>query len=244
MDAGPRAEKVIRVYDLREATSRAYGPFPGAGDGFDGGISDVAFAGPERLLAAVRGTGLVSVDLKSGDTRVLIRGPVARFVLSPDGSFGIGGRRLNPDTGPGDAIRFSLDGGEPQVLQHGADVRATAMDSSGTLVATGSRDGTIRVSRPTADAAPHLLLGQEGAIYSLAFSPDGRWLAASGEAFDIRVWPVPDVSRRPFHLLPHDAMLNLLRSHTNLRAVRDAAAPGGYALRPDAFPGWGKAPEW
>jgi WD40 repeat protein len=118
------------------------------------------------------------------------------------------------------------------------------MDPSGSLVATGSQDGTIRVSRTTADAPPHLLIGQEGAIYSLAFSADGRWLAASGEAFEIRVWPVPDVDRPPVHLLPLDRFLNVLRSHTNLRAIRDVASPGGYKVTPDAFPGWTKVPQW
>ena len=244
MNSGPRDQKVIRVWSLSERTSRAYGPWPAAGDLLDGGIPDVAFAGPERLVASVRGTGLVSVDLVNGARQVVVPQPVARFVLSPDGRFGIATRRVDPQVGPGHAIRFSLDDGSAQVLEHGSDVRAIAMDPSGLLLATGSQDGTIRVSRTTADAPPHLLLGQEGAIYCLAFSTDGRWLAASGEAFDIRVWPVPDVARPPVHLLPRDRFLNLLRSHTNLRAVRDAASPGGYRLTPDAFPGWSNVPEW
>ena len=244
MASGPRDQKVIRVWNLREGTSRAYGPLPEAGDVLVGGIPDVAFAGTDRLLASVRGTGLVSVDLASGASRVVVRQPISQFVLSPDGRFGVATRRADPQVGPGDAIRFSLDDGSAQVLQHGSDVRAIAMDPSGSLVATGTQDGTVRVSRAAADAPPHLLLGQEGAIYSLAFSTDGRWLAAAGEAFDIRVWPVPDVSRPPVHLLPHDRLLNLLGSHTNLRAVRDAASPGGYRLTPDAFPGWANVPEW
>ena len=78
----------------------------------------------------------------------------------------------------------------------------------------------------------------------MAFSPDSRWLAASGDAFAIRLWPVPDVSKPPPHLLPRDALLTWLRSHTNLKAVPNAASSTGYVLEPGPFPGWADVPAW
>ena len=245
MEGGRRDDKVIRVWDLGTGTSRMYGPFPGAGDRLQGGIIDVAFAGPDRLLAAIQGTGLVSVELDTGATRVIVPSPLGRFALSADGRWGVAVKRDRPEAEQrrGRAVRFDVVRGTTEDLDHGTDVSAIALDARGSLVATGGTDGTIRVS-PVSGGPPHLLLGAEGAIYSLAFSRDSRWLAACGEAFAIRIWPVPDVSKPPPHLLPRDALLTWLRSHTNLRAVPNAASATGYVLEPGPFPGWADVPAW
>ena len=84
--------KTIRVWNLETGTSRAYGPLPGAGPAMKGGIADVAFAGPDRLLAAVRNAGL---DLARPGERRRARGraaPIDQFALGPDGRLGCGGR--------------------------------------------------------------------------------------------------------------------------------------------------------
>ena len=237
--------KTIRVWNLETGTSRTYGSLPGAGPGMQGGISDLAFAGPNRLLAAVLNTGLISLDLTSGVARVVVPVPIDQFALGPDGTWGVAIQRdrFQPQPGPGRALRFDLVRGSTEVFEHGGDVIAIALDPGGRLVATSSADRTVRVSR-VSGGLPHLLLGAEGAIYSLAFSPDSHWLAASGEAFAIRLWPVPDVSKPPPHLLPRDALLTWLGSHTNLRAVPHAASSTGYVLEPGPFHGWADVPAW
>jgi len=60
----------------------------------------------------------------------------------------------------------------------------------------------------------------------------------------IRLWPVPDVTRTPFHRKPYAELMAALRSHTNLRAVADPSASGGYKLEPGPFPGCAKPPVW
>ena len=192
------------------------------------------------------GTGLVEIDLASGSTRILVTASFRDFALAPDRRSGVG-TLLRPDDALAQeasrVVRFNLtDGATVALERYGADVSQIALDPSGTVMATASVDGTIRVG-PVSGEEPHLLLGQEGGIYSLAFSPDGRWLAAGGEASVVHLWPVPDRSRPPLHRQPHDALLALLRSHTNLRAVASPDSPGGYLLRPDAFPGWATLPE-
>ena len=40
----------------------------------------------------------------------------------------------------------------------------------------------------------------------------------------VRLWPVPDLSRRPLHTLPYDELMARLKALTNLRAVADDQA--------------------
>ena len=97
----------------------------------------------------------------------------------------------------GAAFRIDVDRGTAEPLPaHGNDVVEIALDPGGTVVATGSADGTVRVGRVSREE-PHILFGQPGWIRSLAFSPDGRWLVASGDSPKIYIWPVPDMSKVP-----------------------------------------------
>ena len=117
------------------------------------------------------------------------------------------------------------------------------MDASDSVGRYWRRRRDDRVSRVPGEE-PHLLLGAEAPIHSVAFSPDSRWLAACGEAFAIRLWPVPDVSK-PRRISCHEtALFTWLRSHTNLKAVPNAASATGYILEPGPFPGWAKVPGW
>ena len=89
----------------------------------------------------------------------------------------------------------------------------------------------------------HLLLGHDGPVRALAVSPDARWIAsASGN--DVRLWPVPDLSRPPLHTLAHDELMAKLHALTNLQVVEDATAPTGYKLEIGPFPGWQDVPTW
>ena len=70
-----------------------------------------------------------------------------------------------------------------------------------------------------------------------------RWLASAGWDKTIRLWPVPDCSKPPFHKLLYPEVLADLRSRTNLRAVSDPASATGWKLDRGPFPGWAKRPE-
>jgi WD40 repeat protein len=247
--SGPREEKVIRVWNLDTGAVQVLGPVPGAGDGLVGGMSrrGLAFVGPDRILACVGGTGLVSFDLKTGTASPLAPQPTVQMWLNHAGNAGVGMTATDiEDESSYQLIRFRLDGSRPVPLRSyglADEFFPAAFDPSDRLLATGSADGTIRVGPADGDA-PYLLLGHKGLIQSLAFSPDGHWLASSADDGTIRLWPVPEVTKPPMHTLPLDVLLAKLRTHTNLRAVADPASPNGYKLEPGPFPGWTTPPEW
>jgi WD40 repeat protein len=76
-------------------------------------------------------------------------------------------------------------------------------------------------------------------------SPDGQWIASRGDDLTtIKLWPVPDFSKTPFHLLPREQLIAKLKTLTNLRVVRDEESTSGWTLTEDPFPGWETVPTW
>jgi hypothetical protein len=61
---------------------------------------------------------------------------------------------------------------------------------------------------------------------------------------EIRLWPMPDLSKPPLHTLPHDQLIAKLKTLTNLRVVRDEDSATGWTLTLDPFPGWETVPTW
>jgi WD40 repeat protein len=191
---------------------------------------------------------IISINLRTGESKVLVSQFIGDIAVSTDHRFGVGAAMLETSAasqGQSPLMRFDLESGAiQQILTHGSSVTGFALDRTHSIVATGSSDGVVRIG-PSSGAEPHILLGQEGkgAIYSLSYLPDGRWVAASGEGSAIHVWPVPNLEERPFHRRPYDELLSVLRGHTNLRAVADSASSSGYRLEPGPFPGWATLPE-
>jgi WD40 repeat protein len=122
-------------------------------------------------------------------------------------------------------------------------VMSARVDVTGTRLISYTHDGFLRVG-PLADQEPHVLPGPDGAIMGAAISPDGRWIASAGEDRTVRLWPMPDLTKPPFHTLPHDELIAKLRALTNFRAVPDADALTGYRIDIDPFPGWETVPTW
>jgi len=116
------------------------------------------------------------------------------------------------------------------------------MDAGGTIAVTGDVDGIIRVG-PITGGEPHHLLGIPGEVFALAVDPKGHWIASSSGA-EVRLWPMPDLSKPPLHTLPREELIAKLKTLTNLRVVRDEDSPTGWKLEVGPFPGWETVPSW
>jgi len=139
---------------------------------------------------------------------------------------------------------LDLTSGESRALPaFGECVHGSALGGSGSLAVTGDREGIVRVGK-ISEGEPHLLVGHEGPVTSVAVSPDRRWVATTGQDNTLRLWPMPDLSQPPLHTLPHAELLAKLRSLTNLRTVRDPESPNGYRIDLGPFPGWQTVPTW
>jgi WD40 repeat protein len=125
---------------------------------------------------------------------------------------------------------------------HGDRVTTVATDAGGTIAVTGGESGVVRVG-PITGEEPHMLVGNPDEVYDVAIDPSGRWIASSSGT-EVRLWPMPDLSKPPLHTLPHDELIAKLKTLTNLRVVRDETSSTGWKLEVGPFPGWETVPTW
>jgi hypothetical protein len=227
------AETVIKVWDV------STGELVGVHDPEEKhGHMSIGFDRSGRVLWCGNG-GLWVWDLESDEQARIYEGPAADFTMSADRRVvlmrvGDGERRL---------VVVDMETGVARDLPaYGNAVRRSAIDSTGRWIGVANQDGTVRIGAVDG-SEPHLLYSHQGNIFTVAFDPQGRWFVSGGRD-EIRFWPMPDMSATPLHALPHDELLQVLNSLTNVQLVEDPESGAGWKLSLGPFPGWEHTPDW
>ena len=156
----------------------------------DGGIDALSFSRDGRTLATGEETGTVAVwDVRSGALRESYAGHAAAVraaVFSPDG------RTLYTADYDGSVIAWDVTGarrlGQPFTFAGGFSSGAAAVSHDGSLLAVSPGPDRVALLR-AATRAPldPLLRSSAGDVGGIAFSPDGKLVAAAGSR-QVVVW--------------------------------------------------------
>ena len=182
---------VVRLWDvatkrmLRSLSWRIFGDCTG-----------LAFNGDGQLLAATFTDRSLQVwDTRTGESRVLIRGPMGDNFKSM--AFHRDGRSVVVGTDEGVLYLWDIVNNALLGLRAvgPAPVSAVSFSRDGSRIASGHGDGAVRLWDGKLAKAPTLLLGHEGAVRDVLFTPDARSLVSfEAEHFlgfpDLRVWSV------------------------------------------------------
>jgi WD40 repeat protein len=245
----PADPKLLRVWDLRSGeVVRAFPLVPPGEtlvDARDWGINSMGFTDAGHVVGAGP-RGVRRFDLASGRSEwiwSLGKDHRAWIAVSADGRSAVAvSHALDPSREECPLAVIDLrDGTRRMIRSHGNSVQNVAIDGSGGTIATADLTGLVRVGSSDG-SAPHLLTGG-GAMGGVVISPDGRWIASAHGA-EIRLWPMPDMSKPPLHTLPLPELLAKLHELTNIELV-GAGSPGeDYRIEFGRFPGWKTPPTW
>jgi WD40 repeat protein len=239
--------RVLRVWDLQSGQARTFSLAHLMTDASWWGFWSLRFAPDGSLLAGGQG-GVRRLTLPADakgvvSSEMIYAAGNAQFDLSRDGRQLLVWASRNPEPPSYDELFLSDLSAHTwrRITTHGQRLLTAAFDWTARIIVTGDADGAVRVGLVTGEE-PHLLLGHARPVEAVAVSPDGRWIASVSD--DVRLWPMPDVTRPPFHTLPHAELIAKLDSLTNLHIVPDGASATGWKFEVGPFPGWQDTPRW
>jgi eukaryotic-like serine/threonine-protein kinase len=246
--------KKLAVFEVETGARRLFDlpmPQPAGGaapTGHDGAVGWLEFTDDSTLYTAGDG-GVRRWNLESG-TSQLVRanapGEAATLSASPERAevyvcVTKGGGAQGPPSGSSCEV-IDARTGRTRSLDFAGEAPGAFLPQ-GNAALTAYSDGSKRVGRRSGSQG-QLLLEPAGGVEFAALSPDGQWLATTGEDNVLRLVPMPDLDAPPLDLLPRDELVAKLRALTNLRAVPDPKSSTGWTIELGPFPGWSRLPEW
>ena len=123
--------------------------------------------------------------LPEGASLRIGRGEITELKYSPDGS------RFAVASSIGIWIYDTMSLREISLLVgHSAPVESVAFSRDGKLLASGSRDYTVKLWDAETGAEKRTFIGHWGRLFSVDFNRDGRLLASGGSDGTVRIWDV------------------------------------------------------
>jgi WD40 repeat protein len=206
----PGPHGVVSFRDLKTGLVAKQIPVP------IGWVRHVSFDAKARCLVAASFRGdLAVLDAESGAVKHRLKddGYLVAVAVSPDGALlaaggfdrAVGAMMSNnwlDETWMASAPAQTVtawrvqDGSVLWRKKYGGLVTALAFDPDGTLLASGSTDGSIYLTEAATGKAAGSMKAQGGCVLSIALSADGRFLATAHSDCKLRLWDFKEVVQR------------------------------------------------
>ncbi|MBN1159567.1 MAG: hypothetical protein JXA61_09315 [Bacteroidales bacterium] len=211
----------IQLFNLNQSN-----PSPDLLTGHKNWVGTLCFAPDSRRLYSasqddrtimywdmVTKTGTVFIELPNTEVNCL--------VISPAGNYIFGG------TEDGRVIRWNLETKEQIVVFNaGVTIHSLAVNSTGSRIAFGDRNGTLRIADARTNSIVLTVSAHSAQISDLEFSPDGQQIATASTDRSLKIWDISNTSNQPVIISRHNAwVLSLAFSPDSRYVVSGGALP-------------------